>query len=191
MSFVQASSWFLNSCCCSAAQCVWLFATPWTGACQASLFLTTSWVCSNSCPLSWWCHPIISSSVTHFSSCPQPFPTSGSFQMSQFSSSGGQSIRVSASASVLPMTIQVWFSLELTGLISLLSKGLSRIFSTRQEHWSGLPFPSPMYESEKWKWSCSVFDLATPCTAAYQAPLSMGFSRQEYWSGVPTSYIYN
>ena len=57
---------------------------------------------------------------------------------------------------------------------------------SRQEHWSGLPFPSPMQESEKWKWSCSVVsDLATPWTAAYQAPPSMGFSRQEYWSGVP------
>ena len=57
---------------------------------------------------------------------------------------------------------------------------------SRQEHWSGLPFPSPMHESEKWKWSCSVVsDLATPWTAAYQAPRSMGFSRQEYWSGLP------
>ena len=57
---------------------------------------------------------------------------------------------------------------------------------SRQEHWSGLPFPSPMHESEKWKWSCSVVsDLATPWTSPYQAPLSMGFSRQEYWSGVP------
>ena len=57
---------------------------------------------------------------------------------------------------------------------------------SRQEHWSGLPFPSPMHESEKWKWSCSVVsDLGTRWTAAYQAPLSMGFSRQEYWSGVP------
>ena len=62
-----------------------------------------------------------------------------------------------------------------------LSLGLSR-----QEHWSGLPFPSPMHESEKWKWSCSVVSvLATPWTAAYQAPPSMGFPRQEYWSGVP------
>ena len=55
---------------------------------------------------------------------------------------------------------------------------------SRQEHWSGLPFPSPMHESEKWKWRCSVQLFATPCTAAYQAPLSMGFSRQEYWSGL-------
>ena len=62
---------------------------------------------------------------------------------------------------------------------------LSTEFS-RQKHWSGLPFPSPMHGSEKWKWSCSVMsDLATPWTAAYQAPLSMKFSRQEYWSGVP------
>ena len=57
---------------------------------------------------------------------------------------------------------------------------------SRQEHWRGLPFPSPMHESEKWKWSCSVVsDLATPWTTAHQAPPSMGFSRQEYWSGVP------
>ena len=57
---------------------------------------------------------------------------------------------------------------------------------SRQEHWSGLPFPSPMHESEKWKWSCSVMsDSATPWTEVYQAPPSMGFSRQEYWSGVP------
>ena len=57
---------------------------------------------------------------------------------------------------------------------------------SRQEQWSGLPFPSPMHESEKWKWSCSVMsDSATPWTAAHQAPPSMGYSRQEYWSGVP------
>ena len=61
---------------------------------------------------------------------------------------------------------------------------------SRQEHWSGLPFPSPMHESEKWKWSCSVVsNLATPWTAAHQAPPSMGFSRQEYWSGLPLSHF--
>ena len=61
---------------------------------------------------------------------------------------------------------------------------------SRQEHWSGLPFPSPMHESEKWKWSRSVvYDSATPWTAAHQAPLSVGFSRQEYWSGVPLPNI--
>ena len=84
---------------------------------------------SNSCPLSWWCHPTISSSAIPFSSCLQSFPASGSFPMSHFFASGGQSIGVSASTSVLPMNIQDWFSLGLTGWISLLSKGLSRIFS--------------------------------------------------------------
>ena len=83
--------------------------------------------CSNSCPLSRWCHPTISSSVGPFFSCLQSFPGSGSFLMSQFFTSGGQSI--GASASVLPMNIQDWFPLGLTGLISLQFKGLSRIFS--------------------------------------------------------------
>ena len=92
--------------------------------------------CSNSCPLSWWWHPTISSSVVPFSSHPQSFPASVSFQMSQFLASDGQSIGVSASASVLPINIQDWFSLGLTGLISLPSKGLSRVFSntTVQKH---------------------------------------------------------
>ena len=84
----------------------------------------------NPCPLSWWCHPTISSSVIPFSSCPQSFPASGSFQMSQLFASGGQSIGVSASTSVFPMNIQDWiFPLRWTGCISLLSKGLSRVFS--------------------------------------------------------------
>ena len=91
---------------------------------------------SNSCPLSWWCHPTISSSVIPFSSCPQSFPASGSFPMSKLFASGGQSIGVSASASVLPMNIQDWFTLGWTGWISLQSKGLSRVFSntTVQKH---------------------------------------------------------
>ena len=84
--------------------------------------------CSNSCPSSRWCHPTISSSVIPFASCLQSFPASVSFPMSQLLSSGGQSIGASASASVLPMNIQGWFPLGLTGLISLLSKGLSRVF---------------------------------------------------------------
>ena len=87
-------------------------------------------VCSNSCPLSQWCHLTISSSVTPFSSCPQSFLASVSFLVSQLFTSGGQSIVVSASASVLPINIQGWFSLGLTGLIFLLSKGLSRVFSS-------------------------------------------------------------
>ena len=84
--------------------------------------------CSNSCALSWWCHQAISSSVIPFP-CLQTFPASGSFPMSQFFTSGGQSIRVSASASDLLMNIQDWFPSGLTGLTSLQSKGLSRVFS--------------------------------------------------------------
>ena len=87
-------------------------------------------VCSNSCPLSEWCHLTISSSVTPFSSCPQSFPASGSFSMSQIFPSDGQSIGASASASVLPMNIQGWFPLGLAGLVSLLAKELSRVFSS-------------------------------------------------------------
>ena len=87
-------------------------------------------VCSNSCPLSRWCHPTISSSIAPFSSCPLSFPAWGSFPMSQLFATGGQSIGASASMSVLPMNIQAWFCLGLTGLISLQSKGLSRVFSS-------------------------------------------------------------
>ena len=80
--------------------------------------LPTPGVYPNSHPLSWWCHPTTSSSVVPFSSCPQSFPVSRSFQMSQLFTSGGQSIGISASASVLPMNIQGWFPSGLTGLIS-------------------------------------------------------------------------
>ena len=105
---------------------VQLFVIPWTAAHQASLSLTVTRSCSNSCPLSWWCHPTISSSVTPFSFCPQSFPASESFPVSWFFTSCDQSI--GASASVLPTNIQGSFPLGLTGLISLLSKGLSRVF---------------------------------------------------------------
>ena len=90
----------------------------------------------NACPLSHWCHPTISSSVVPFSSHLQAFPASGSFPMSQFFTSGGQRIGVSASALVLPMSIQDWFPLGWTAWISLKSKGLSRVFSntTVQKH---------------------------------------------------------
>ena len=92
--------------------------------------------CSNSCPSSQWCYPTISSSVSPFSSRLQSFPASGCFPMSQSFASGDQSTGVSASASVLPMNIQDWFPLVWTGLISLQSKGLSRVFSntTVQKH---------------------------------------------------------
>ena len=90
----------------------------------------------NPCPSSRWCHPTISSSVVPFSSCPQSLPASGSFPMSQLFTWVGQSIGVSASASVLPMNTQDWSPLEWTGWISLQSKGLSRVFSntTVQRH---------------------------------------------------------
>ena len=85
--------------------------------------------CSNTFPSSWWCHTTVSFSVICFSSCLQSFPAPGSFPVSQFFASGGQRIGVSASASVLPMNIQDWFSLSLTGLTSFLSKGLSTVVS--------------------------------------------------------------
>ena len=96
----------------------------------------TPGVRSNSCPSSRWCHPAISSSVVPFSSCPQSLPASGTFPMSQLFAWGGQSIGVSASASVLPMNTQDWSPLGWTGWISLQSKGLSRVFSntTVQNH---------------------------------------------------------
>ena len=96
----------------------------------------TPGACSNSCPSSQWCHPTISSTVISFSSCLQFFLALGSFPISQFFTSGSQSIGASASSSVLPMNIQNWFPLELIGLISLQSKGLSRVFSntTVQKH---------------------------------------------------------
>ena len=90
----------------------------------------TPGACSNSCPSSQWCHPTILSSVVPFSSCLQSFPASGSFLMSQIFRSGGQSIGASPSASVLPLNIQGWFPLGLTGLISPQSKGLTRVFSS-------------------------------------------------------------
>ena len=90
----------------------------------------------NSCPLSRWCHPTLSSSVIPFSSCPQSYPASGSFPMSQLFTSGGQSIGVSASISNIPMNTQDWYPLGWTGWMSLQSKGLSRVFSntTVQKH---------------------------------------------------------
>ena len=90
----------------------------------------TPGVYPNSCPLSWWCHPTISSSVVPFSSCPQSFPASGSFQMSQLFTSSGRSIGVSASTSVRTMNTQDWSALGWIGCISLQSQGLSRVFSS-------------------------------------------------------------
>ena len=113
--------------------------TPWTAACRASLSFSSfpcssPGVCSSLCPFSWWCHPTISS--FSFSLCPQSFPASGSFPMSQLFASGDQIIGASASASVFPMNVQVSFPLGLTGLILLQFKELSRVFSstTIQKH---------------------------------------------------------
>ena len=128
---------------------VQLFVTPWTAACQASLSITILPACSNSCPLSQWCHPTISSSVIPFFSCLQSFPASGSLPVSQLFASGGQSIRTSVSVSVLPVNIQGWFPLGLTGLISLQSKGLSRVFS------STTVWKHQFFYAQPSLWSCS------------------------------------
>ena len=129
----------------------------------------SSGTCSNSCMLSWWCHPTIPLSVTLFSSCLQSFPASGSFLMSQLFASGGQSIGTSDSALVLLMNIQDWFPLGWTGRISLQFKGLSSVFSSttiqKQKHISSV-------QSLSWVWL-----FATPWIAACQASLSITISR--------------
>ena len=116
----------------------------------------TPGVYSNSCPSSWWYHPTISSTVSPFSSCLQSFPESGSFQMRQLFASGGQSIGVSASTSVLPKNTQGWSPLEWTGRISLQSKGLSRVFSNttvpkHQFFLAQLYYPTLTSIHEYWK----------------------------------------
>ena len=118
-------------CCCLAAKLCWTLLWPY-GLQHTRLPCPSPSprACSNSCPLSWWCHPTISSSVVPSSSCLQSFPASRSFPMSQLFTSDSQSIGASASASVLPMNIQGWFPLELTDFIFLQSKGLSRVFSS-------------------------------------------------------------
>ena len=123
-------------------------------------------VCSNSCPLSRWCHPTISSCVTLFSSCLQSFPASGSFPVSQLLASGGQSIETSASASVLPMNIQGWFPLGLTGLISLQSKG----FSSLLQHHS---------------WKASILQ----CSALYMVQLSYAPAKEATPPFMPSKTI--
>ena len=117
-------------CCCSVAK---LSLTLWShrlNHARLPCLSLSPGVCSNLCPLSWWCHSTISSFTAPFSSCPHSFPASGSLPMNQLFASGGQSIGASASASVLQMNIQDWFPLGLTGLISLQSKGLLRVFSS-------------------------------------------------------------
>ena len=114
--------------------------------------------CSNSCPLSWWCHPTISSSVVPFTSHLQSFPGSGSFPVSQSFTSSSQSIGVSVSASVLPMNIQGWFPLGLTGLISLQSKGPQKSFPTPQFKSINSLMLSPILTSIHDYWKNHRFD---------------------------------
>ena len=134
--------------------CVRLFATPWTTARQASLSITNSWSSLNSCPSSQWCHLTISSSVFPFSSSLQSFPASGSFSMSQFFASGGQSTGVSASTSVLPKNTQDWCPLGLTDWSSMMSKCLSRVCSntTVQKHQFFSAQPSSQSNSHIHTW---------------------------------------
>ena len=111
-------------------------------------------VCPSSCLLHWWCHPTISSSVTLFSFCPQSFLAPGSFPKGQLFTSSGQNTEASASASVLPVSIQDWFPLELISLISLLSRGSSRVFSgtTIQKHQFLWTHSISWLEQSSWEW---------------------------------------
>ena len=127
----------MRNSCCSVAQSCPTLCDPMDCSTTGFPVLHCPTVCSeSSCPLSWWSHQTVSFSVFSFSSCLQPFSVSASFLMSQPFTSSGQSIGTSASASVLPMNIQDWFPLGWTGLISLLSKGLWRVFynTTVQKH---------------------------------------------------------
>ena len=134
-------------------------------------------VCSNSRPLSQWCHPTISSSVVPFSSCLQSFPASGSFPVSQFFASFGQIIGVSASASVVPMNIQNWFPLRLTGLISLQSKRLKE-FS-----------PTPQFKSiNSLALGCFLYGLTV--TSIYDYRKNHSFDCMEFWLKV-MSLLFN
>ena len=120
-----------NCCFCSVTKLCLTFCSPMDRSTPGLLCLPPSpGVCSNSCPLSQWCYLIISPSASPFSFCLQSFPASGPFPMSRLFASGGQSIGASASASVLAVNSQGWFPLGLTGVISMQSKELSRVFSS-------------------------------------------------------------
>ena len=143
------------------------FVTPWLQHARPPCPSPTPGVYSNSCPSSRWCHPTISSSIVPFSSCLQSFPASGSFQMSQSFASGGRSIGVSASTSVLLVYIQDWFPLGLTGLISLLFQGLLRVLSKAivQKHQFFGAQPSLWSSSQihTWYWKNHSFDYMDLC----------------------------
>ena len=154
---------------------------------------STPRACSNSCPSSQWCHPTISSSVTPFSSCLQSFPALGSFPVSQFFTSGGQSIGVSASASVLPVNIQDWFPLGLIGLISLQSKVQAPCLLKIQRYYKGpkalhyldlaafLPWSSPTL-------SISHFFLVTLPPPSLNTPDTR--SPQNFARSVSSTFLY-
>ena len=148
----------------------------------------TAGVYPNPCSLSRWCHQTISSSVVPFSSCPQSFPASGSFQMSQLFASGGQSIGVSASTSALPMNIQDWSPLGWTGWISLQSKGLSRVFSntTAQKHQY---FVGSSKKQESFRKTLTFALLTTPKPLAVWITTNCGkfLKRWEYQTTWPVS----
>jgi len=131
---------------------VWLFATPWTAASRLLCPSASPGVCPSSCPMNQWCHPVIS--CCPFSSSLLSFPASGSFPVSQLFTSGGQSTEASTLASVLSMNIRGWFPLGLIGLISLLSKVLSRVFSstTFWKHQFFSSLPSLLCSSYKCTW---------------------------------------
>ena len=147
---------------------------------------------SNSCPLSQWCPPTISSSSAPFSSCPQSFPASGSFPVSQLFPSGGQNIGTSASATILPMNIQGWFPLGLSGLIYLQSKGLSRVSPAPQfESISSSALSllhSPNFTAVQDHWKSHNFDYMQLCqqgdvsTFSYTAYVSYNFPSKEQLS---------
>ena len=145
----------------------------------------TPGVHSNSCPSSQWCHPSISSSVVPFSSCPQSLPASEPFPMSQLFAWGGQSIEVSSLASATAKSLQSCLTLCDPRDGSLPGSPVPGILQARTLEWIAISFPNA------WKWKVKVKSLSrvrlfeTPWIAAYQAPPSMGFSRQEYWSGLP------
>ena len=151
-------------------------------------------VCSNSCPLSQWFHPTISFSVVPFFSWFQSFPASRSFPMSQFFASGGQSIGVSASTSVLPMNIQNWFPLGLTGWISLQSKGLSRVFYRLSRvfkriysGWSQFFFPEASVYLISRLQSASAVILEPPIIKSVTVSIATHLFAMKWWDQMPWS----
>ena len=151
-------------CCCSVAQVYLTLYDPVNCSTPGFPVLHPSpGVYSNSYPLSWWCHPTTSSSAIPFSFCLQSFSASGSFPVSWFFPSGGQSTGASASASVLPVNIQDWLSLGLSGLISLQSKGLSRVFSNtlvqKHQYFSAQSAFTSIHDY----WKNHSFDLTDVC----------------------------